>query len=117
MSMAGKCKVVSGRNGKRKICWGANGKIKSNTRASGTAGLGATKRRKTTKRRKPRGVGKLSPETARLRKKSAAARKAKRPGSLSTFVAKASFARTKAGKIRKGCKKVGSVYRCRRPGK
>lgn len=113
MSMAGKCKVVSGRNGKRKICWGANGKIKSNTRASGTAGLGGRKRslvkRLAKRRAKKRGA---TPRSAGVKGLGSS-----RKSSAATFVAKASFARTKAGKLRKGCKKVGSVYRCRRPGK
>lgn len=96
MSMAGKCKVVRGSGGTRKVCWGRNGKIKSNTPARGTSGLGATRKRKATSRKR----------------KSSVSRK-----SAATFVAKASYAKTKSGKLRKGCKKVGSTYRCRRPGK
>lgn len=114
MSMAGKCKVVSGRNGKRKICWGKNGKIKSNTRASGTAGLAGRPKRLAKRVAKRRiAKGRRKPPTSRSLKGLGGSRKS----SATTFVAKASFARTKAGKLRKGCKKVGSVYRCRRPGK
>lgn len=100
MSMAGKCKIVRSSNGARKVCWGRNGKIKSNTRASVTAGVGATRRRRKSRVKRTSSAGKASMR-----------------GLGSTFVAKASFAKTKSGKLRKGCKRVGKNYVCRRPGK
>ena len=50
------------------------------------------------------------------RKISATRRSTVSRNTAATFVAKASYARTKAGKLRKGCRKVGSVYRCKKVG-
>jgi hypothetical protein len=111
MSMAGKCKVVRGSGGARKVCWGANGRIKSNVAASGTAGLPRPVRRR--RKAKAAAARRAKPSLKGVRRRKSSVSRA----SAATFVAKASYAKTKSGKLRKGCKKVGSTYRCRRPGK
>lgn len=103
MSMAGKCKVVRG----RKLCWGKNGRIKSNTPASG-----GTRKRKPAKRRAA-----ASSRKRTVRKGARRTTRSTTRSSASTFRAKASYAVTKCGKLRKGCRKVAGVYRCRKPGK
>lgn len=101
------CKVVTippgrsfrNRSFKRKLCWGKKG-IKSNCDKNAVSCGGrrssATKRRSSAKRS--------------VRKTTVSRNTSK------TFVAKASYARTKSGKIRKGCRKVSGVYRCQKRG-
>lgn len=101
------CKVVTIRPGasfrkrsfKRKLCWNKKG-IKSNCDKNAVRCGGST----STKRR-----GSSS-------KRSSVRRTTVSRNTSKTFVAKASYARTKSGKIRKGCRKVSGVYRCQKRG-
>ena len=107
MSVVAKCKTVKIRPGSsgrkrsftRKLCWGKasrtkSGGIKSNCNKSGPCRGSARRKSSTTRKRKTT----VSRNTAK------------------TFVAKASYAKTQSGKLRKGCRKVNNVYRCKKTG-
>lgn len=107
----------------QQFCWGKRG-IKS---SKGRVNRDVTRDCKYATPRTVCGSGACPPGSAKPRRKAAASRpkgrkiKTTRRTTVSrntakTFVAKASYARTKSGKLRKGCRKVGNVYRCKKTG-
>lgn len=110
--MATKCKRVvipPGASGRRrsfsrKLCWSKRG-IKTNCKPSATTAAC--------------GGGRASSRSSG-RKRSSASRRTRKVtvsrNTLKTFIAKKSYAVTRSGKLRKGCKRVKNTYRCKKVG-
>ena len=113
--MAADCKVVTippgnsfrKRSFKRKLCWAKKG-IKSNCDKNATS---AACSGRGPRRRKSSGGRRRTPGGAKNVRRTTVSR-----NTAKTLVAKASYAYTKSGKLRKGCRKVSGVLRCQKRG-
>lgn len=99
----------------QEFCWGKNGIVSSRGRTTKKVTRNCGRGPGTCKS-KPSKTTRKSASRPKRRKISTTRKSTVSRNTAATFVAKASYARTKSGKLRKGCRKVKNVYRCKKTG-
>ena len=100
----------------QEFCWGKDGIVSSRGRTTKKVTRNCGRGPGTCKSKPAGRKSSVSASRPKRRKISATRRSTVSRNTAATFVAKASYARTKAGTLRKGCRKVKNVYRCKKVG-